>query len=1064
VWGQIPGTWFGGFNFNQEIRNDGIYTKPSNDVFELSEAGDYLIIATTSDEDTSNGRYNSQIKAEQISGTWDFFTSHYTGYSRDNSENVSWTRAVSVVIWASAGSQIQIQKRRDTDAPTGWSIINASDIQIIRIDQTNYGIYWIAGTGNSYGWTIPNTVSVDSIISQSNTSAIEANLATNSITLKWDNKKYLLAWSASFNGTGGRTQRIGHLEYNGTDALSTRSYCYNRNGANQYCGLGSMDLIETATTDINVQTEVFRWDGVTANQWWADVDGTLSSDGNGQIIVIEMPDTLEAFRSQDGNGWQNISVAQTLDFARNVDFNDATSFTKISNTQISVTNNADIFSWANIWSARADIWSGRRQTSFGSIVIDWVEQTAGQHGSYSRWNQWTQDTFALWFQPAGIYTTSGPWSTIWVNTNPLAWGETWWIDTTQPWTIGFFALNLDTLTPPEPNISVTKTDNDTDNIVQTDQVVRYTITIDNTGADATGISLTDTIDTDFWAPYNFMYTSCGTPSESFTEPTLTFSSVSVNEWESCIITYDLQVDSWATGWNTITNSADASAAVEWWNNPAISSADTLTVLACGINDVDIIFETDNFWEDIYWSLTPSGNACGIGEIANWGNPNLDCTTAWTPATATAGQPYADSSIINEGPFNLAVWSQFDLHVWDDFWDGITVWAGWTDPDVRINQNGTETNNYSVTGDGWIFTFTVQEPLWCLDIVNPSVTIDQSPSQIDPTTTDSATFKVVFDEVINTGTFSSADITLAGTTGTITSGPTQVTPNNGTSFEFTVTGMTDGDTVTASIWAGVVSDIAGNTNNASTSVDNQITYTAADSTPPSIDSINFASGSLLPWGNHDVVITYSDSESWIDTWTNIMQLYKWDWVSAYGSDLFGTNMFLSSLTSTGASYSLSNLDFGKYQYRFSISDNAWNPVIQIVDFYIDEPEFIISTPEIDVGTLTAWTATFSPTVTITVRTVGAGFDVTMDRSSWFIDWAEEIPSFSWSLWYGYRPSGTSPLLNIGTPEIINSEIENININGFKNTYSYDIEIWALIDMQQAAWEYMWNLDFNISLDY
>jgi len=152
AWSQIPGTTFWGFNFNTEIRNDGIYTKPNDSTIQVSEAGDYLIIATTHDEDASNGRYNSQLRVSQIAGTGDIFSSHYTGYSRDNSENESWTRALWVVIWASANSQFQVQKRRDTDAPTWWSVINSSDLQVIKLDQTNYGIYGIWWTWNSYWW------------------------------------------------------------------------------------------------------------------------------------------------------------------------------------------------------------------------------------------------------------------------------------------------------------------------------------------------------------------------------------------------------------------------------------------------------------------------------------------------------------------------------------------------------------------------------------------------------------------------------------------------------------------------------------------------------------------------------------------------------------------------------------------------------------------------------------------------------------------------------------------------------------------------------------------------
>lgn len=88
-----------------------------------------------------------------------------------------------------------------------------------------------------------------------------------------------------------------------------------------------------------------------------------------------------------------------------------------------------------------------------------------------------------------------------------------------------------------------------------------------------------------------------------------------------------------------------------------------------------------------------------------------------------------------------------------------------------------------------------------------VTIEQAPSQADPATNDSATFRVTFDEAIDPNSFTNDDITLTGTTGTITTAPTEVMPNDGTTFEFTVTGMTDGDVVSATMTAGKVNNVA-----------------------------------------------------------------------------------------------------------------------------------------------------------------------------------------------------------------------------------------------------------------
>ena len=70
------------------------------------------------------------------------------------------------------------------------------------------------------------------------------------------------------------------------------------------------------------------------------------------MIVLEMPEYLEAFSSADSTGLQNLTTAQTLNIARDVDIADAESFTKATNASVSVTNPSDVFSWANIWGAR----------------------------------------------------------------------------------------------------------------------------------------------------------------------------------------------------------------------------------------------------------------------------------------------------------------------------------------------------------------------------------------------------------------------------------------------------------------------------------------------------------------------------------------------------------------------------------------------------------------------------------------------------------------------------------------------------------------------------------------
>lgn len=239
----------------------------------------------------------------------------------------------------------------------------------------------------------------------------------------------------------------------------------------------------------------------------------------------------------------------------------------------------------------------------------------------------------------------------------------------------------------------------------------------------------------------------------------------------------------------------------------------------------------------------------------------------------------------------------------------------------------------------------------------------------------------------------------------------------------------------------------------------------DGIDPSISATNFASGSLLPGWNHSIVINYSDSESWIDDTSASITLHKWDWVSAYGSDLSGTWITIISETVSEASYTTNSLSSGKYQYRFSIDDLAGNTSIQDIDFYIDIPEFIIGTGSIDMWTLSSVSNSFSDTITITVSTIWAWFDVIMNRSSDLSQWIENIASWDGSSWYGYQQASFSwTISTINTNQNITTQANIINTNGDKNIYSYDIQIWALILPDYAAGEYEGNLDFWINFNY
>ncbi len=110
-----------------------------------------------------------------------------------------------------------------------------------------------------------------------------------------------------------------------------------------------------------------------------------------------------------------------------------------------------------------------------------------------------------------------------------------------------------------------------------------------------------------------------------------------------------------------------------------------------------------------------------------------------------------------------------------------------------------------------------------DNVQPTVTIDQAAAQADPAGASPVNFTVVFNEPV-TG-LPAGGVTFTGTltgTVTVTGGPT--------TFNVAVSGLNGTGTLIATIGAGATTDLAGNSNLASTSTDNSVSF---DNVPPTV---------------------------------------------------------------------------------------------------------------------------------------------------------------------------------------------------------------------------------------
>ena len=260
------------------------------------------------------------------------------------------------------------------------------------------------------------------------------------------------------------------------------------------------------------------------------------------------------------------------------------------------------------------------------------------------------------------------------------------------------------------------------------------------------------------------------------------------------------------------------------------------------------------------SLSDGGHTFQVRAIDNAGN--VDATPdsfAWVvdsaaPDTTITGSP-SDPTTSNSASFSF---------IGNDG-SGTGIASYECKLDAASFSACTSPQNYSSLSDG-SHTFQVQaidavgitDPTpasftWTVDTVQPAVTINQASGQVDPTGSGPINFTVVFSEpVIN---FVTGDVTLSGDAGATTGIITEIAPNDGTTYNVAVTGMTGDGTVIATVLAGVAEDGTTNPNTASTSVDNMVTY---DTTPPTV-IIDQALGQSDPTGDSPIDFTVVFSE-------------------------------------------------------------------------------------------------------------------------------------------------------------------------------------------------------------
>ena len=455
---QLPGTAWGAVDFDNEVFNDTALnvSRPDNSTFEIDSAvsaGECKVFMVNIRWKTDrNNRGVAQGRLVQTGGTGAVLWSTYeTSYARNNNNDEGWTRVFGVIQACAANDQFQVQWRRDTDGITfvtdGGTQPNVTDCQIFDLPYAAIGLYRDTVGGQSMnGTTTRTTLTLDDILAETDTAKIE--LSGNTVLMKTDDATYLILGSFAGQTGGSRTTRNACFAYDGTPDLATEGNCYQRNAGNEYAGICLHDLYRKAA-GANVSVEIQANLGVTgtAGDTGSTVAGSFQTTANfGGIAVIELHSDAEGVRCHDGTGGQTISgvASVNINACRNEDFIDA-SYDGRTNTTVNANGAHRALVMSSLMTGRQSTVSTVRGTMGVGITIGGTRQTVGEHGNYSRGVQGGQDCFGWGAKPGALFDLSDN-DSLGVQTFDA--GDNGGVDQTNPGSVSFWALNLDTLEEP----------------------------------------------------------------------------------------------------------------------------------------------------------------------------------------------------------------------------------------------------------------------------------------------------------------------------------------------------------------------------------------------------------------------------------------------------------------------------------------------------------------------------------------------------------------------------------------------------------------------------------------
>ncbi|EKD65782.1 MAG: BNR repeat-containing glycosyl hydrolase [uncultured bacterium (gcode 4)] len=243
----------------------------------------------------------------------------------------------------------------------------------------------------------------------------------------------------------------------------------------------------------------------------------------------------------------------------------------------------------------------------------------------------------------------------------------------------------------------------------------------------------------------------------------------------------------------------------------------------------------------------------------------------------------------------------------------------------------------------------------------------------------------------------------------------------------------------------------------------------DSTIPTINSFSPADNTLYPVGWLNVVYNYSDNVA-VDDSSYTFALEKWNGVNAWNDASAG--IANSSVSVTSATFTLANLTFWKYKASFTIDDTSGNTVSKDIIFYVDKFEFTISNSSINLWVMEVDSlVSATQNATITIKTLGAGFDLNIGWDTTLDAWINSIQSWNTLYWFwiDYEATNSATPKVFWTTDAIPKVLESnptwsIDWNWNQKTFTYNVKYQWKIPFIQVAGNYSANTSYTVDINY